>query len=132
MKLLFLCVANSIRSQMAEGLAQRHFGDGAAVQSAGSRASHVHPFVVQVLYEVGIDASAQRSKSVHDISPDSVDTVITLCADEVCPAFLGSARRLHWPLPDPTAGGGDGAAMLARFRVLRDEIQKRLEVFPLS
>ncbi|HTA16321.1 MAG TPA: arsenate reductase ArsC, partial [bacterium] len=91
--------------------------------------SHVHPLVIQVLDEVGIDASAQWSKSVFDISPDSVDTVITLCADEVCPVFLGAARRLHWPLPDPTVGGGDAAAMLERFRKTRDEIQKRLQAF---
>jgi arsenate reductase len=129
MKLLFLCVANSIRSQMAEGLARRYFGDRAPVQSAGSRSSHVHPLVIRVLDEVGVDASAQWSKSVFDIRPDSVDTVITLCADEVCPAFLGGARRLHWPLPDPTVGGGDAAAMLQRFRDLRDGIQKRLEAF---
>ena len=129
MKLLFLCVANSIRSQMAEGLARRYFGDRAPVQSAGSRSSHVHPLVIRVLDEVGVDASAQWSKSVFDIRPDSVDTVITLCADEVCPAFLGGARRLHWPLPDPTVGGGDAAAMLERFRDLRDGIQKRLEAF---
>jgi len=129
MKLLFLCVANSIRSQMAEGLARRFFGDRAEVQSAGSGSSHVHPLVIQVLDEAGIDASAQWSKSVFDIRPDSVDTVITLCADEVCPAFLGGARRLHWPSPDPTVGGGDAAAMLERFRDLRDGIQKRLEAF---
>jgi arsenate reductase (thioredoxin) len=128
-KLLFLCVANSIRSQVAEGLARNFFGDRATVQSAGSRSSQIHPFAIQVLAEAGIDASAQWSKSVWDIAPDSVDTVITLCADEVCPAFLGAARRLHWPMPDPTLGAGDGADMLRRFRALRDEIQKRLEVF---
>jgi arsenate reductase len=129
MKLLFLCVANSIRSQMAEGLARRYFGHRAEIQSAGSGASHVNPLVIQVLGEAGIDASAQWSKSVWDISPDSVDTVITLCAEEVCPVFLGAARRLHWPLPDPTVGGGDAAAMLERFRNLRDGIQERLEAF---
>jgi protein-tyrosine-phosphatase len=89
----------------------------------------VNPLVVQVLAEAGIDASAQWSKSVDEIDPASVDTVITLCAEEVCPAFLAKARNLHWPLSDPTVGGGGAEDRLRRFRGLRDDIQKRLEAF---
>src|SRR5258706_9725985 len=99
--LLFLCVANSARSQMAEGLARMMFGDRATLQSAGSQPSRVNPYAIEVMREVGADLASHTSKSVDTIDPSSVDTVITLCAEEVCPVFLGTARRLHWPIPDP-------------------------------
>ena len=123
---LFLCVANSARSQMAEGIARARAGDRLSIQSAGSAPSRVHPVAVQALAEIGIDASAQRSKSVDEIDRATVDTVITLCAEEVCPAFLGRARRLHWPLPDP-AGRATPDTLLAGFRAVRDELRRRLE-----
>ena len=125
--LLFLCVANSARSQIAEGLARQRLGAGVSVQSAGSRPSVVNPLAVQVMGEIGIDISQQTSKSVDTISVDSVDTVVTLCADEVCPAFLKLTRRVHWPLPDPAGGTGSDAERLHRFRQVRDEISRRLE-----
>ena len=128
---LFLCVANSARSQMAEGLARQVLGPSVRVQSAGSRPSTVNPYAVEVMREVGIDISAQRSKSVDTIDPASVDTVITLCAEEVCPVFLGNVRRIHWPIED--AAGADPSLtrdqMLVRFRKARDEIRARLEAF---
>lgn len=127
MKLLFLCVANSVRSQMAEGLARNFFGDRATVQSAGRGASQIHPRVIQALAEVGVDASAQRSKSVREIDPASVDTVITLCGEEVCPPALKSARQIHWPLAVPPEGEGVEDGFLG-FRELRADIQKRLEL----
>lgn len=126
--LLFLCVANSARSQMAEGLARHFHGDRFTVQSAGSKPCFVHPYAVEALAELGIDISAQRSKPVQDIDPATVDTVITLCAEEVCPAFLGRAVRLHWPLPDP-AGGATPETMLAGFREVRDELRQRLQAW---
>ena len=125
--LLFLCVANSARSQMAEGLARERFGDRVRIASAGSSPVTVNPFAIAALDEVGIDISGQRSKSVETIAPDAVDLVVTLCAEEVCPAFLGNARRLHWPLPDPAAGAGSDAERLDGFRAVRDEIARRLE-----
>lgn len=128
--LLFLCVANSARSQMAEGLARQLFGDRVRVQSAGGKPSRVSPYAVEVMREVGIDLATHHSKSVDTIDPMSVDTVITLCAEEVCPVFLGTARRLHWPIQDPASE--DPAIpreeMLARFRTAREQIQGRLEV----
>ena len=124
--LLFLCVANSARSQMAEGIARRLAGDRLRVQSAGSSPSRVNPLAVRALAEIGIDLSAQRSKSVDEIDPATVDTVITLCAEEVCPVFLGSARRLHWPLPDPAGREEPEEAGLARFRSVRDELRSRI------
>lgn len=120
--LLFLCVANSARSQMAEGLARQHFGRSVVVQSAGSRPSKVNPLAVRVMREVGIDISKQTSKSVDAIEADTIDTVVTLCAEEVCPAFLKLPRRLHWPLVDPASATGTEAERLQCFRDVRDEI----------
>lgn len=123
---LFLCVANSARSQMAEGLARAAFGDRVPVASAGSHPTAVNPLAVTALAELGIDISGQRSKSVDAIDPNTVDLVVTLCADEVCPVFLGKARRLHWPLPDPATAAWSDEERLAQFREVRDEIRRRL------
>jgi protein-tyrosine-phosphatase/N-acetylglutamate synthase-like GNAT family acetyltransferase len=120
---LFLCVANSARSQMAEALARRLFGSVVPVQSAGSRPSVVNPHAVTALAEIGLGVLGQHSKSVDAIDPATVDTVVTLCAEEVCPLWLGAARRVHWPLPDPATPGADSAG---RFRAVRDEIERRL------
>ena len=126
--ILFLCVANSARSQLGEGLA-RHLFPGFRIQSAGSRPSHVNPYAIAVLEELGIDATAQTSKSVGNLDPATVELVITLCAEEVCPAFLGQAERLHWPIADPASDDPALAPedLRARFRTARDEIQHRLE-----
>jgi len=128
--LLFLCVANSARSHMAEGLARQLFGDRVRVQSAGSKPSLVNPYAIEVMREVGIDLATHASKSVDTIDPTSVDTVITLCAEEVCPVFLGTVRRLHWPIPDPVSEDPTLTRedMLARFRTAREHIQERLEI----
>src|SRR5688572_8431438 len=90
--ILFLCVANSARSQLAEALARMMFGDRATVQSAGSQPSRVNPYAIDVMREVGADLATHASKSVETIDPASVDLVITLCAEEVCPVFLGGVR----------------------------------------
>ena len=124
MKLLCLCVANSARSQMAEGLARAFHG--LEVQSAGSNPLRVNPHAVEVMAELGIDIAGAESTPVDTVDPDSVDTVITLCAEEVCPVFLGKAERHHWPLPDPAAVEGDVETIRASFRRTRDEIRRRL------
>lgn len=128
-RILFLCVANSARSQMAEGLARMIFGDRALVQSAGSEPSRVNPYAIEVMKEVGVDLTTHHSKSVDTIDPATVDTVITLCAEEVCPVFLGGARRLHWPIPDPASADPSLSRdeMLTRFRTARDAIKAKLE-----
>jgi len=128
--ILFLCVANSARSQMAEGLARKLFGDRIAVQSAGSEPSRVNPYAIRVMKEVGVDLGTHHSKSVEAIDPATVGTVVTLCAEEVCPVFLGKARRLHWPIQDPASKDPaiSEEEMLTRFRSARDQIQGRLEV----
>jgi arsenate reductase len=127
--ILFLCVANSARSQLAEGLARKLFGDRMRVQSAGSKPSRVNPYAVEVAREVGVDLTTHRSKSADSIDPASVDTVITLCAEEVCPVFLADVRRLHWPIPDPASDDPTlgHEEMLARFRRARAQIQERLD-----
>ncbi len=104
--ILFLCVANSARSQMAEGIARSMAPASVKVSSAGSRPSKVNPFAIRALDELGIDIRGHHSKSVDDVDPSDVDAVITLCAEEVCPVFLGKALRVHWGLPDPAAGPG--------------------------
>ncbi|RAL25167.1 hypothetical protein DL240_02855 [Lujinxingia litoralis] len=128
--ILFLCVANSARSQMAEGLASDLFGDAVRVQSAGSSPSQVNPYAIRAMAELGLDLGTQTSKSVDTIDPDSVELVITLCAEEVCPAWLASTPRMHWPLQDPDRANEDlsDEERLQHFRVTRDHIRARLEV----
>ncbi len=125
---LFLCVANSARSQMAEGLARAMFGDTVRVQSAGSAPSRVNPFAVAAMAEIGLDISQHTSTAVGDVDPDAVDLVVTLCAEEVCPTVLGRAARRHWPLADPDRKDEvlTDAVRLASFRVARDAIEARL------
>lgn len=125
---LFLCVANSARSQMAEGLARAAFGSEVTVQSAGSRPTRVNPLAVRAMAELGIDLAGQASKSVETIDPAGVDLVVTLCAEEVCPVFLGKAPRLHWPIEDPDRKDEDlsDAQRRAYFRIARDEIRARI------
>lgn len=126
--LLFLCVANSARSQMAEGLARELFGDEARVQSAGSQPSRVNPFAIRAMAELEIDLSSHTSTSVDAVDASDVDLVITLCAEEVCPAFLGKAKKLHWPLADPDRKTEEltDEERLRHFRVTRDELRRRL------
>jgi protein-tyrosine-phosphatase len=126
--LLFLCVANSARSQMAEGIARSLAPAGVTVSSAGSRPSKVNPLAIQALDEIGIDLRGHFSKSVDTIPPEGVEVVITLCAEEECPVFLGKARRLHWGLPDPGGAGLSEEEKLQSFRDVRDELRRRLAV----
>lgn len=128
--ILFLCVANSARSQMAEGLARDLFAEAVTVQSAGSVPSRVNPFAIQAMGELNIDLTTHASKSVQTIDPHTVDLVITLCAEEVCPVFLSKAARMHWPLQDPDRKNEDlsDAQRLEHFRVARDQLRARLQV----
>jgi arsenate reductase len=126
--LLFLCVQNSARSQLAEGIARFLAPPGVSVSSAGSSPAFVRPQAIQVLREIGVDISGHRSKAVGEIDASSVDAVITLCAEEVCPVFLGSAVRLHWGLPDPARAPGGDEARLEAFRATRDELFRRLKL----
>ncbi|PYO82628.1 MAG: low molecular weight phosphatase family protein [Gemmatimonadetes bacterium] len=112
--ILFLCVANSARSQMAEGLARAMAPEGYRFLSAGSEPGRLNPLAVEALHERGIDISHHRAKGLDAIPLDEVDVIVTLCAEEVCPVVPGVVRRLHWPLRDPSG--------LAAFRDARDRL----------
>jgi arsenate reductase len=116
--ILFLCVRNSARSQMAEGLARALAPAGYEFLSAGSDPGEINPLAISALAEQRIDISQQKSKGLADIPLERVDTIVTLCAEEVCPVVPGNVKRLHWPLPDPKD--------LAAFRSVRDQLRKLL------
>ncbi len=122
MRILFLCVANSARSQMAEGLARTMLPTEVEVASAGSAPGRLHPLAVEAMAETGIDISAHHSKPLAEVAPDTADVIVTLCAEEICPYIPGPVQRLHWPIPDPVAEGD-----LAAFRTARDRIKSRVE-----
>lgn len=122
--ILFLCVANSARSQLAEALARRLAPKGVRISSAGSAPGSVRPEVITVLSEIGVDCAGQYSKGLDAVDLATVEAVITLCAEEVCPYLPGALMRLHWGLPDPAAV--EGVDRLAAFRQVRDELQRRL------
>jgi arsenate reductase (thioredoxin) len=134
-KILFMCVANSARSQLAEALARQLFPDS-EIQSAGSHPGKLNPHAVAVMKEVGIDISRQYSKSIDDLSPTFIvglDYVITLCAEEVCPTMVSRAKKLHWPHLDPATREPllEGEA-LRRFREARDAISAKLKQFEVE
>jgi arsenate reductase len=125
--LVFLCVANAARSQMAEGLARARAPAGWTVYSAGSAPARLSTTAVRVMDELGIDISAQHAKGMDAVPLERADVIVTLCAEEVCPVVPGSrARRLHWPLPDPAAVTASDRARLAAFRETRDELARRI------
>jgi len=123
---LLLCVHNSARSQMAEGFARVYAPAGTHVWSAGTEPSRVHPVAIEVMREIGIDITAQHSKSLDDVPWREADTVVTLCGegDEACPAVAVDVRRVHWPLPDPSAAAE--VDRLTVFREVRDAIRWRV------
>lgn len=131
--IVFLCVANSSRSQMAEGLARKMFGTKARVDSAGSKPTHVHPQAIKVMQEIGIDISQHRAKSVDTLDAGSVDWVISLCAEEVCPILPGKVQRLHWGIDDPAREFDVNGHPLSetqiyrQFQQARDQIQTLIE-----
>jgi len=127
--ILFLCVANSARSQMAEGIARSLAPPGIRIWSAGSCPASVRPEAIAVLKEIGIDISGYRSKGINAIPVAEVGIVVTLCAEEECPVFPGNVRRLHWGLRDPAAVTGSEQEILAAYRESRDELLRRITAF---
>jgi arsenate reductase (thioredoxin) len=130
-RVLILCTGNSARSQMAEGLFRQEAGERYQVFSAGTKPSQVRPEAIAAMREIGIDISGHRSKSVDEFSGHELDLVITVCdnANESCPVFPGSTRRLHWPFEDPAAVVGSEEQRIAAFRWTRDQIQQRIKLF---
>jgi arsenate reductase len=127
--LIFLCVANSARSQMAEGLARASAPNGWRVFSAGSDPRLVHPLAVEVMREIDIDISEHRSKGLEEIPVDDAHVIVTLCDEEVCPTAPASTHQLHWPLPDPAVEGEMVRYQIDAFRAVRDQIKQRLDEF---
>lgn len=133
-KILFLCVANSARSQMAEGLLRNDAGDRFDVYSAGTRPSQVRPEAIAVMRELGIDISGQCSKSVDEFAGQAFDYVLTVCdnAKESCPIFPGGVAMIHRSFDDPAALEGSEEERLGLFRRVRDELRDYLRSFPAS
>jgi len=127
--ILFLCTGNSCRSQMAEGFARRLAPAGQTIYSAGTEPKQIHPLAIDVMREIGIDISAQRSKGLAEVPVEKLDMVITLCGEaaESCPVLPGKIERAHWPLCDPAAAQGDREEVGKIFRAVRDEIRARVE-----
>ena len=109
---------------MAEGFLRTFAGDRFSIESAGTKATKIHPLAVRAMAEVGIDISGQRSKSVDDVG-EGWDVVVTVC-DANCPIPPRSGLKLRWSFPDPALAGGDEEQRLAAFRAVRDGIEKRV------
>lgn len=124
-RVLFLCIRNSARSQMAEGLLRALAPDRCEVASAGVEAGVLRPEAVTVMREIGIDISRQRSKAASELAGREFDVVITTCdeAKEACPYVPGASRVLHWGFPDPAAVEGSSEERLAAFRTVRDGLR---------
>lgn len=133
MRVLFICVHNSARSQMAEAFLRQMAGDGVTVESAGLDPTVINPLVVTVMAEEGIDLSDKKTRKVFDLFRDGklYDAVITVCEESLegqCPVFPGVARRLHLPFPDPAAVTGTEEERLEAVRGIRDAIKERMAV----
>jgi len=129
---LFVCIHNSARSQMAEAFLNRLCGDEFEAHSAGIEPGKLNPIVVTAMQEVGVDISGNQTKSVDDMIRSGLPFayVITVCDEtsaERCPVFPGPTRRLHWGFPDPSALQGSPEAKLARTREIRDMIKMQIE-----
>jgi arsenate reductase len=129
---LILCTGNSCRSHLAEAILRAAADDLIRVASAGSKpAGFVHPLAIRVLAEIGLDASAHRSKHLDEFLDQPVETVITVCgnADQACPVFPGQVNRHHWGFDDPAHATGTEDEQLAVFRRVRDEIRRTFESY---
>jgi len=123
-RVLFLCIHNSSRSQIAEGLVNHYLGDRFQAYSAGTIATEVNPLAILALTELGIDISHQRSKTLEEFAGQQFDYVITVCnsANEHFPLFFDGVERVHIGFADPSKIKGSPRKLLTEFRKLRDEI----------
>lgn len=132
-KILFMCTANSCRSQMAEGIANFYFKDIIIAKSGGTQPSSVHPLAVKVMAEMGIDISGNKSKHINEFKQEKFDLTVSLCGDpdkDTCPVFSGKAdQRLHWFFPDPARVRGTEDEVLSEFRKVRDNIKTKIKEF---
>lgn len=133
-KVLFICVHNSARSQMAEAFLNQICPERFAAQSAGLEPGKLNPVVVEAMQEIGIDLSGNKTKAVFDVfkSGELFSHVITVCdqiSAERCPIFPGVTTRLHWSFADPSSFRGTREEVLSRTREVRDEIQQKIEAW---
>jgi len=131
-RVLFICAHNSARSQMAEAFLKHMAGDRFEVESAGLEPGILNPIVVEVMKEIGIDMSGNKTKSVFDFYKQGkqYDYVITVCDESqsgACPVFPGKGKRLHWGFADPSGFKGSPEKRLAETRLVRDKIRKKIE-----
>ncbi len=131
-KVLFVCIHNSARSQMAEELLRKTAGGRFEVESAGLDPGKLNPVVVEVLKEIGIDISGKKTQAVRDLLEQGrrYSWVITVCDEasaERCPVFPGASRRLHWSFPDPSKFEGTWEERLAKTRSVRDQIERKIK-----
>ena len=131
LKVLFLCTENACRSQMAEGLINHDFPGRVKAYSAGVRPTRVNPRAIQVMAELGIDISGQRSKSLDEFLQQDLDLAITLCdsAQKQCPMFPGAKRLVHMGFPDPAQATGSEEEIRQEFRRIRDALRQELGAF---
>jgi arsenate reductase len=129
--ILFICVHNSARSQMAEGIFRYYYGEKCNVYSAGSDPRGIHPVSVQVMAEIGIDISKHKSKSLEGFKGQEMDYVVTVCGDgqDICPFFAGGKKYIHHPFEDPSAFEGTKQDKIEQFKEVRDELKRWLEQF---
>src|SRR3989339_1363319 len=130
-KVLFICIHNSARSQMAEAFLKKYGEDKFLVESAGLEAGTLNPLVVDVMKEIGIDISNNKTKNVFDFYKQGklYDYVITVCDEasaQRCPVFPGNAVKMNWSFPDPSSFVGTREEKLAKVRDVRDEIEKKI------
>jgi len=131
-KVLFVCIHNSARSQMAEAFLNRICSEEFEARSAGIEPGKLNPVVIEAMQEVGIDISGNKTKSVFDFVKSSklFSYVITVCDEasaERCPIFPGVTTRLHWSFPEPSSFSGSHEEKLEKVREVRDAIKQRIE-----
>jgi arsenate reductase len=131
-KIIFLCTGNSARSQMAEGLMRHLRGNKFEVFSSGSEPKGINPLAIEVMAEIGIDISAQRSKHLDEYADRKFDYIVTLCnhAETTCPLFPGEGERIHQSFPDPAAAEGSREEKIEMFRRVRDELKEFILSLP--
>jgi arsenate reductase len=133
-KVLFICVHNSARSQMAAALLNETCGEFFEGESAGLEPGTINPLAVEALHELGIDISKNTTQRVFDVwtSGQMFQFVVTVCSEaeaEGCPIFAGVTTRLHWPFDDPSKFTGTHEERLAGTRRVRDQIRARIDSF---
>jgi len=131
-KVLFVCIHNSARSQMAEAWANHFCGNNFEVQSAGLEPGVLNPLVIDVMKEVGIDISGKKTQGVFELfkKGETFDYVIAVCdgaSAEKCPIFPGKSQRLHWSFPDPSKAIGSKEEKLVQIRLVREAIKTKIE-----